>query len=76
VDLHERFSQVSVINEDGEELESTRFPNNREFLKTYFEHFPEGTKVAVESTSNLYWFAEVVERAGRGMQLSHPLKTK
>ena len=76
VDLHKRSCQVSVLDKDGNEMESKKLPNDRETLRAYFDQFPEGTGVAVESTSNWYWLAEVLEEAGMEMNLSHPLKTK
>jgi len=76
LDLHKRFSQVSIMDVDGKELENIRLPNDREALRFYFSQFPSGTGVAVESTSNWYWLAELLEDAGMEIHLSHPLKTK
>jgi transposase len=76
VDLHKRFSQVTVIDKNGGKVDERRIDNDREVLSQYFSRLPAGTGVAVESTSNWYWLAEVLEEAGMEMSLSHPLKTK
>ncbi len=76
VDLHKRFSQIAVIDENGGKVDERRIDNDRDVLSQYFSGLPAGTGVAVESTSNWYWLAEVLEEAGMEMSLSHPLKTK
>jgi transposase len=76
VDLHKRFSQVAVMDGEGELYDNRRLPNDREVLRSYFSRIPPGTDVAVESTSNWYWLAELFEEVGMEMHLSHPLKTR
>ena len=76
VDLHKRFCQIAVIDKRGERVDERRVNNDSEVLSQYFSGLPKGTEVAVESTSNWYWLAEVLEDAGMEMNLSHPLKTK
>ena len=76
VDLHKRFCQIAVIDGRGEKVDERRINNDREVLSQYFSGLPKGTGVAVESTSNWYWLAEVLEGAGMDMSLSHPLKTR
>ena len=71
VDLHKRFSQVAVLMPDGEVIEG-RFPNDFNKLMAFFNQVPKPAKVAVESTSNWWWMADLLDQAGHEMVLSHP----
>ena len=76
VDLHKRFCQIAVMDQEGEILDERRIANDEDLLREYFQQVPSGTQVAVESSSSWYWLSDLLEECGLKMHLSHPLKTR
>jgi transposase len=75
IDLHRRRSQIAVIDEHGELTLSKRVPTGRETIVELLGE-PEGTHVALEATYGWEWLAELLEEAGYGVHLAHPLRTR
>ena len=75
VDLHRRRSQIAVIDGRGELALSRRIVNDRE---TFLERLgdPEGAHIVLEATDGWEWLAELLEEAGYGVHLAHPLRTR
>jgi transposase len=75
IDLHRRRSQIAIIDEHGELTLSKRIPTGRETI-TGLLGDPDGTHVALEATYGWEWLAELLEDAGFGVHLAHPLRTR
>jgi transposase len=77
-DLHQQFSQVAVIAENGKVIKECRISH----FPGMFEHpdivklFSQPAKVAVEACNGWYWVVDGLEQMGAEVHLAHPLKTK
>ncbi len=75
VDLHRRRSQIAIIDEHGELKLSRRIVNDPGTFKELLGD-PDGTHVALEATYGWEWLADLLEEAGYGVHLAHPLRTR
>ena len=75
VDLHRRRSQIAIIDEHGELTLSRRIVNDPGTFKELLGD-PDGTHVALEATYGWEWLADLLEEAGYGVHLAHPLRTR
>jgi transposase len=75
VDLHRRRSQIAIIDEHGELTLSRRIVNDPGTFKELLGD-PDGTHVALEATYGWEWLADLLEEAGYGIHLAHPLRTR
>lgn len=76
VDLHKRSCWITVMNGEGQVLDSQRIGTERETLESYFRRVEKPAAVAVEATFNWYYFLDVVEPLGLELHLVHPWKTR
>jgi transposase len=76
VDVHKKSCWVTVLDEDGRELEQRKVSMDRGALLGYFGKLPKPAKLAVEATFNWYYFLNVLEGLGLELHLVHPQKTK
>ena len=58
VDLHKATAVVTALNESGQEVISTKYPNSRKGWAEFHKTFPDGGHVVLESVVN---FMEVVD---------------
>ena len=75
-DVHKRYSQIAVLNAEGQVCQRTKLVHSPEILKGYLGQFPAGTPVAFETVGNWYWIAEAIEAAGCEPLLTHAAKAK
>jgi len=75
-DVHKRYSQIAVLNAEGQVCERTRLVHSPESVRAYLMQFPAGTPVAFETVGNWYWIAEAIEAAGCEALLTHAAKAK
>lgn len=76
VDVHKKNCWVTVLDEDGHELEQRKVSMERAGLLEYFGKVAPPAKLAVEATFNWYYFLNVIEPLGFEVHLVHPQKTK
>jgi transposase len=78
IDLHQQFSQVAVVEEDGKIVEEFKIANAPHMFchPATLKLFSEPTKVALEACNGWYWLADELEGMGAEVHLAHPLKTK
>ena len=76
MDVHKRYSQITVLNGEGGVCQRERLVHSPEILKDYLSQFPAGTPVAFETVGNWYWIAEAIEAAGCAPLLTHAAKAK
>lgn len=77
IDLHKKFSQVTVMNKQGHIKEQRKlYHDDREALKAYFGSFDHQAQATMEATRNWSWFYDLLEEVGLDAKLAHPLKTR
>jgi transposase len=75
-DVHKRYSQIAVLNAEGQVCERKRLVHSPESVREYLMQYPAGTPVAFETVGNWYWIAEAIEAAGCEPLLTHAAKAK
>lgn len=76
LDLHKDYSTVTVLNQEGHELDQRNIPNDEEDFTLYFRQWEGKVKLAVEATYNWYWAVDLLQRLGMEVTLAHPYKTR
>lgn len=73
IDLHRRRSVIVVLDDDGEELWSTKIENDPATLAAAITRAGPEPEVVLEATWGWYWAADVIAEAGGRVHLAHPL---
>lgn len=73
IDLHRRRSVIVVLDDDGEELWSTKIDNDPATLAAAITRAGPEPEVVLEATWGWYWAADVIAEAGGRVHLAHPL---
>ncbi len=73
IDLHRRRSVIVVLDDDGEELWSTKIDNDPATLAAAITRAGPDPEVVLEATWGWYWAADVIAEAGGRVHLAHPL---
>ena len=74
VDLHRKFSEVCVLDSEGEkQMQQRLYHEDEQQILEFFAQFPQGTPVAVEATRGRMWLADVLEGLGLDVHLAHCL---
>lgn len=76
VDLHKQSCWVTVLDADGQLLESRKLGTEKWELLEFFGKVRKPAAVAVEATFNWYYFLNVIEPLGLELHLVHPWKTR
>ncbi|GAI17638.1 unnamed protein product, partial [marine sediment metagenome] len=80
IDVHKKYCQAAVIDDEGELFDSIRFLNNKEEIKDFAMKlltFRDDVKAVVESTGNLWiQIYDMLEKFGFEVFLSNPGKTR
>ena len=75
LDVHKEFCQASVLDENGNEVSSTKVPTRKEELESFLDGF-EDAKFVLESTGVWEFVYGIVEAKGFEVVLAHPMKVK
>jgi transposase len=74
VDLHRKFSQVCVLDEEGTQMAQQRlYHEDEQPMVDFFGAFETGTAVAVEATRGWMWISDLLEGLGLEVHLAHCL---
>lgn len=77
MDMHKRFSVVTVIDDKGEEVVTGKKLANQEAeVLAFFKGLDEDTRVVLEAGANWQWMCDLLDDHGIENILCHPLKTK
>lgn len=77
IDLHKKFSYVTLMNDKGEIFRQEKISTNIEETKKFFQSVNDGKlKAVIEPTGQWYLFYELLEKLGCEVHLAHPLKVK
>lgn len=76
LDQHKEFSQVAVIDSNGNVKENTRVINRVENIREFFEKIPRSSIITMEATGDWYWMYDLLEQLGFKVKLAHPRKVR
>lgn len=76
IDLHRKFSQVHVHDDQTAEETTQRLNNDELSLRAFFSDLDDTCKIAVEATANWYWLVDLLQGMGNEVVLSNPVQTK
>jgi transposase len=76
IDLHRKRSQISALDESGNEVLVRRIFNEPEALKAVLSELDGELEIALEATYGWEWLADLLDEEGHELHLSHPLRTK
>jgi len=80
IDVHKKYCQAAVLDDEGELLDQIRFLNKKEDIKEFamkLTTFRDDVKAVVESTGNLWiQIHDILEKFGFEVFLSNPGKTR
>lgn len=76
IDLHKEYSTITVLDEEGNEIDQRNIPNDAEDFTLYLKPWKGKIKVALEATYNWYWLVDLLQRLGCEVKLAHPYKTR
>ena len=71
IDLHKASAVFTALDDDGQEVVTSRLPNTREGWKEFRETFPEGGKVVLEATVNHMEVVDLLEGWGFDAVVAH-----
>ena len=75
LDLHKKYSNAVVMDEDGAVIRVERFENDPATMEGFSDSLVRGTNVVIESSSTWYWAYQILARRHK-VVLSNPVKTK
>lgn len=77
LDMHKRFSVVTVTDDAGKEMvNGKRLDNDEDEIRSFFESFDDEVRVVLEAGGNWYWMCDLLDGMGLENKLCHPMKTK
>lgn len=76
VDLHKLTSWFCILDKQGNELLSTRLPNNIKTLKQFFQKIRKPFVVALETTYNWYYFVDLAQEYAKKVYLANAYELK
>lgn len=76
LDVHKKMSHYTMMDEEGKELETDKFPTTREGLSEFAGTLPDDTKVAIEASTSGLFVYEYLEGLGVDVHLAHPTLVK
>jgi transposase len=77
LDMHKRFSVVTVTDDAGKEMVGgKRLNNDEDEIRSFFECLDDEVRVVLEAGGNWYWMCDLLDGMGLENRLCHPMKTK
>ncbi|HEX7320635.1 MAG TPA: IS110 family transposase [bacterium] len=76
IDLHRRFSQFYVYDDQTNTETTQRLNNDKPAIQQFFEPLKNDCKIAVEATGNWYWLVDLLQDLDTEVLLANPLQTK
>lgn len=76
VDLHKKFSVVTILNKEGDMIKQEKIENKEEKLFEFFDQFDQPMEIAIETTFNSYWFCHLMESEKRKVCIGNSRKVK
>jgi len=77
VDLHKRFSVITVVDKEGTVIEEAKIATDNKKTKAFFAKFDTEMDIAAEATFNAEWFHTLMDgEGGKKVVLANPSRTK
>ncbi|KXB07640.1 hypothetical protein AKJ51_00805 [candidate division MSBL1 archaeon SCGC-AAA382A20] len=77
LDLHRKFSEACVLDEEGNIVMQNRlYHEDEQNVVDFFQQFPKDTSVAMEATIGWPWLSDLLEALELDVHLAHPLKLR
>lgn len=75
IDLHKKFSVISIVNQEGEVINTEKVTNVNEEIESFVKRWGR-LKCAFETTSNWFWLSDLLEGLGQEVHLANLYKTR
>lgn len=75
LDLHKKYAQAVVMNEEGAVLKEERIESDPILLERFSNSLEDSTNVVIESSSTWYWVYQILAKKHH-VVLANPAKTK
>ena len=75
IDVHQKYSEVCVLSEDGEVVERTKIQTTRRVLERYFSK-KETMKVVLEAGGSSPWVSRLIEDSGHESVVCSPRRVR
>lgn len=76
IDLHKKFSQFTILGEEGQIINRARIDNRKEEILSHLNNFDEPSKAVIEATFAYGWLADLLTDNKIEVMLAHPQKVK
>ncbi|MDI6759218.1 MAG: transposase, partial [Candidatus Brocadiaceae bacterium] len=77
LDLHKKFSYVTVMDEQGKIVSQGKLPNDQDSITEYIESIGSELKeLAMEAGPSWYWLYELLDSLDINVHLAHPKRVK
>lgn len=76
IDLHKRYSFVTTMDTKGNIINQKLVEHNSKDLGDLLSSIDENDNIAMEATTNWYYFYELLESKTKNISLAHPAKTR
>lgn len=76
MDTHKSFSQVCVMDEEGNAIMAEKVPNTPQAVDAFIAKLEPGSRIVMEASSCWEYLYDYLEQNGFDMKLANPLKTK
>jgi len=76
IDLHKKYSVVTTMDIKGNIMNQKRVQHDSNDLDEFISSLDEDDNIAMEATTNWYYFYELLESKTQNISLAHPAKTR
>jgi len=76
IDLHKKYSFVTIMDMNGNIINQKRIEHNSKDFDDFISSIDENDQIAMEATTNWYYFYELLESKTKNIVLAHPAKTR
>lgn len=77
LDLHKKFSYVTVMDEQGKIVSQGKIPNDQDSITEYIDSMDSKLKeLAMEAGPSWYWLYELLDSLDINVHLAHPKRVK
>jgi transposase len=76
IDLHKKYSVVTTMDINGNIMNQKRVEHDSKTLDDFLSSIDENDNIAMEATTNWYYFYELLESKTKNISLAHPAKTR
>ena len=76
IDQHKQYSQMTVLDEEGQEIKTGRVLNFRQEVEEFLEGLGVEVEAVVEAGRTCYVMADLLGDLGVGVKIAHPFQVK